>query len=395
MVAVIIIAITPVATAQDLTFSTITGRVVHGLEAESFDPSNVVVTLNVLEGITAFDPVSVAPAANGSFEFTVTPSSNHVYFIGVQYQGARYSETLTSTELQDEVVIQVYDTTHDTSVLQFTSYSVIVAGAVSSEGWIEIIERASVLNESGLTLVPDSSSESPAMLSFLRFALPPNAYNLDVRSNLVGGDIITVDRGFGLTTPVVPTNGEPHLFEFVYRLNYKEPTLDLSRTMRFGAESFRYVAPADTGSPIAPQLDDLGATELNGRFLRLLEVADIKPGQLVELSITNLPMPSALDRLRASANGWDVQYIAPAVVIATLVLIAFFNLRRRQVLPKLSPSNDATSVHEAILTRLTDIESRYRAGSLSKRRYDAYRDQIKEALVDLRIRTGSGDSSAE
>ncbi len=377
----------PIANAQDASPATIAGRVVHGTDAASFDPTNVVVTLNVLEGVTAFDPVSITPASDGSFAFDVTSSADRTYFIGVEYQGARYSDTLTTADIENEILIRVYDSTHDTSVLQFVSYSVIVAGAMAKEGWIEIMERASVLNDSGMTLVPDQAAEGPAMLSFLRFGLPANAYNLDVRSSLVGGDILTVDRGFALTTPVVPTNGDPHLFEFVYRLHYDEPNLNLSRTMRFGAESFRYVVPADTGRPVAPQLDDLGATELNERFLRLLETTNIEPGQVVEMSVTGLPMPSAFDRIGTSAGQWYLRYVAPAVVIAALALVAFFNIRRRQALPTLGPSSDADTVRAALHARLTDVEARHDAGSLSQRRYDAYREQIKEALIDLRVRT--------
>ena len=394
-IAALIISNIPVAFAQEANTATITGRVVHGVDPQSFDPTMVVVTLNVFEGVTAFDPVSLTPTSDGSFEFPVTSSNNRSYFISVEYQGARYSDTLTSADLSDEVLVEVFDSTHDTSVLQFISYSVIIAGAVAAEGWVEIIERASVINESGMTLIPDPTAEGPAMLSFLRFALPPNAYNLDVRSSLVGGDIITVDRGFALTTPVVPTAGNPHQFEFVYRLNYDEPTLDLSRTMRFGAESFRYVVPADTGRPIAPQLNDLGATELNGRFLRLLETVDIEPGQVVELTITDLPLPSFIDRVGDSAGVWYVRYIAPVLVIITLALAALVNLRRRQALPTLGPTGDAEAVHAALLARLGDIELRRSLGDLSQRRYETYRDQIKEALVDLRIRaqqnTGNTD----
>jgi hypothetical protein len=212
---------------------------------------------------------------------------------------------------------------------------------------------------------------------------------------LVGGDIITVDRGFALTSPVVPTLNEPHMFEFVYRLNYSEPKLDLSRTMRFGAESIRYVVPADTGRPVAPLLEDLGATELNGRFLRLLEASDIQPGQEIELSIMDIPMPSFFDRAGASSAEWYVRYLAPVLIITSLILVTFTNIRRRQSLPSLGPSGDVGSTHAAILLRLVDVEARRESGSLSLRRYSAYRDQIKEALVDLHIRTQPGVNQAD
>lgn len=375
------------ASAQDAQAATIYGRVVHGLADEAFDPTTISVTLNVFEGVTGFDAESVTPNTDGFFEFSVTPSEDRSYFLGVEYQGARYSETLSVADLAELATIEVFDSTHDSSVLEFISYSVIVAGAVAKDGWVEIIERASIVNESGTTLIPDPAAEGPAMLSFLRFGLPPNAYNLDVRSSLVGGDILTVDRGFALTTPVVPTRGEPHLFEFVYRLNYDEPTLDLSRTMRFGATSFRYVVPADTGRPIAPQLDDLGATELNERFLRLLEGTNVEPGQAMELSIAELPMPSVIERISDSAGLWYVRYVAPGVVLAVLVLITVLNLRRRQALPQLGAGGDPTAVHTALMARLAEVEARFSAGRLSEPRYESYRDQIKEALIDLRVRS--------
>jgi hypothetical protein len=373
----------------------ISGRVVHGAGDDTFDPTSLIVTLNVFEGVTTVEAKSVTPASDGTFEVPVTASDMRTYFIDVVYQGARYSATLTLAELADEAVIAVYEATTDISVLQFTSYSIIVTGAVPSKGWVEVLERASVVNESGMTLVPDLSAEGPTMLSFLRFALPADAYNLDVRSSLVGGDIITVDRGFALTTPVVPTINEPHMFEFVYRLDYSEPTLDLSRTMRFGAESIRYVVPADTGRPVAPLLEDLGATELNGRFLRLLEASDIQPGQEIELSIVDLPMPSFFDRVGESSGEWYVRYVAPALVITALILVMVINIRRRQALPTLSPSSDAGSTRAAILARLADVEARHEAGSLSLGRYIACRDQIKEALVDLHVRTQPGVTNAD
>jgi hypothetical protein len=384
-----------VVSAQELTgTATVSGRVVHGAGDDTFDPTRLIVTLNVFEGVTSIEAGSIEPASDGTFELTATASDMRTYFIDVVYQGARYSATLTLADLADEVVIVVYEATSDISVLQFASYSIIVTGAVPSEGWVEILERASVVNESGMTLVPDLAAEGPAMLSFLRFALPAQAYNLDVRSSLIGGDILTVDRGFALTNPIVPTINEPHLLEFVYRLNYSEPTLDLSRTMRFGAESIRYVVPADTGRPVAPALEDLGATELNGRFLRLLEASGIQPGQEIEMSIINLPMPSFFDRVITSSGEWYVRYVAPALIIAVLILVAFINIRRRQALPTLGPSGDVASTRAAILACLADAEARHAAGSLSRRRYNAYRDQIKEALVDLHVRTQPGMDNA-
>lgn len=399
VVALLLALSAPAAIAQEPTTEAITGHVVHGSDADDFDPTRIAVTLNILEGVSAFDQQTVTPDADGAFAFTVANADGRAYFIGVEFEGARYSATLSSDNVSLPVLIEVYPATHDTSVLDFQSYTVMVTGAVRNEGWIELFERAVVFNESGMTLIPDQDAQGPAMLSFLRFALPPNAYNLDVRSNLVGGDILTVDRGFALTTPITPTDGAPHIFEFVYRLDYGDPELDLSRTMRFGADSFRYVAAVDTGRPLSPRLDDLGVADLEGRgIVRLLEGQDVEAGETVELSITELPLPSLLTRAQAAAGEWYVRIFVPSVIGAALVLMFAIMAIRRRAIPTLGPNDDPDVLHTDLLARASALESQHDARAISERRYQDRRDDIKQALINLRVRThaiGLFDDSAE
>jgi hypothetical protein len=377
--------------AQESTLTTVTGRVEHGLSDPGFDPTGVSVTLNVLEGVSTFDQVSTNPKPDGSFEFAVVDAPSRTYFFGAEYQSARYSATRASGGLGDPVVITVFDATHDTSVLDFESYTVIVTGAVPNEGWIEVMERASVRNDSGLTLVPDFAAEGPAMLSFIRFALPPGTFNLDVRSSIAGGDVLEVDRGFALTTPIVPSGEEPHEFEFVYRLNYEQDSVDLSRTMRFGTETLHFVAPADTGRPASPRLADLGAAEFGDRFLRLLEGRDIEPGESVLLTITGLPMPSLWSRLGNVAGDRYVIYGAPGLVVAAILALLALPLLKRRVALHIDPAASLGERHRALLQSARDLESRLREGNVSERRYAAERAELKQALVDVRVRANLGD----
>jgi hypothetical protein len=375
------------ASAQEFTEVIITGRVEHGLGTPDFDPTSVVVTLNVLEGITSFDQVSAVPAPDGSFSFDVVNAPSRTYFLGVEYQGARYSASRTSTDATEPVIVRLFDATHDASVLRFDSYSIIVAGADRDEGWVEIIERASIRNDSGLTLTPDQMAEGTEMPGFLRFGLPPGYYNLDVRSNLIGGDVLEVDRGFALTTPIPPTEAESHLFEFVYRLRYGQGVLDLSRTMRFGVDSLRFVAPDDVAFPIAPQLQDLGATELNGRLLRLLEGENVDAGALVALGLSGLPLPTIWTRLGRAAGDYYVTLVVPAAIGAALVIILVFALRRRRVAVDLSTSADPVAQRASLLAQAAALEARRDGGALNERRYESERADIKRALVDLSVNT--------
>ena len=382
LLALALLAPTLSAQAQSAEPVPIVGRVVHGVEGADFDPTEVRVTLNVLEGVTSLAQHSVTPDADGLFGFEVAFVPSGTFFFTVEYQGAAYSETRGPSSLDEPLVVTVYDSTHDTSVLAVESYTVIVTGAVPEEGFVEILERAIVRNDSGLTLVPDQAAQGPAMLSFLRFALPPNAHNLDVRSNLVGGQVLEVDRGFALTTPILPTTGEPHQFEFVYRLDYAEadPNLDLSRTMRFGAESFRFVTPVDVASPASPRLADLGATELNGRLLRLLEGQDIEPAEFIELSVSGLPVRSFLDRARDAAGDWYVLYAVPAAVaLVGGVIVLLVSTRRRR------PASADVSPREGLLAEAQSLAKAYDSHAIDKAAYRRRARAIREALVSLDV----------
>ena len=378
------------ALAQQAGEIEIAGRVEHGADAASFDPSQARVTLNVLEGITLVSQDSTQPDESGMFSFSITAAEGRTYFFSVEYQGAGYSAVRDARELGAPVVITVFDATNDTSVLAVQSHTVIVTGAVPDDGFVEILERVIVRNDSDLTLTPDLDAQGPAMLSFLRFALPPGAYNLDVRSNITGGQVLEVDRGFAINSPVPPTApGQPHQFEFVYRLDYEESAIDLSRTMRFGAESVRFVVPVDVATPSSARLSDLGATELNGRLLRLLEGQDIAPAEVLPLAVSDLPGEPALDAALESAGEWYVRYVVPAVVGLTLAALLLLSLRRRRAVAMGGASR------EHLLAEARALRDAYDRHAIGTAAYEGRSRVIRDALVQAEVRDRLAEADGE
>ena len=378
------------ALAQQAGEIEIAGRVEHGADAASFDPSQARVTLNVLEGITLVSQDSTQPDESGMFSFSITATEGRTYFFSVEYQGASYSAVRDARELGAPVVITVFDATNDTSVLAVQSHTVIVTGAVPDDGFVEILERVIVRNDSDLTLTPDLDAQGPAMLSFLRFALPPGAYNLDVRSNITGGQVLEVDRGFAINSPVPPTApGQPHQFEFVYRLDYEESAIDLSRTMRFGAESVRFVVPVDVATPSSARLSDLGATELNGRLLRLLEGQDIAPAEVLPLAVSDLPGEPALDAALESAGEWYVRYVVPAVVGLTLAALLLLSLRRRRAVAMGGASR------EHLLAEARALRDAYDRHAIGTAAYEGRSRVIRDALVQAEVRDRLAEADGE
>lgn len=378
------------ALAQQAEEIEISGRVEHGADAASFDPTQARVTLNVLEGITLVSQDSTQPDESGMFRFSITAAEGRTYFFSVEYQGASYSAVRDARELGAPVVITVFDATNDTSVLAVQSHTVIVTGAVPEDGFVEILERVIVRNDSDLTLTPDLNAQGPAMLSFLRFALPPGAYNLDVRSNITGGQVLEVDRGFAINSPVPPTApGQPHQFEFVYRLDYEESAIDLSRTMRFGAESVRFVVPVDVATPSSARLSDLGATELNGRLLRLLEGQDIAPAEVLPLAVSDLPGEPALDAALESAGEWYVRYAVPAVVGLTLAALLLLSLRRRRTVAMGGASR------EYLLAEARALRDAYDRHNIGTAAYGGRSRVIRDALVQAEVRDRLAEADGE
>ncbi|MBL75748.1 MAG: hypothetical protein CL763_02345 [Chloroflexi bacterium] len=356
----------------------IKGLIVHGNLNQSMKFNDLEITLNVLEGISSIREVTARANGSGEFEFEIDPNPNRSYFISIQYKGAVYSAQRNHLNYDSPIEITVFESTKDISVLDIQSHSIIVTGAVPEEGFLEILERVSVINSSNETFIADQSEGSVGMPNFLRFALPKEAYNLDVRSNLIGGQVLEVDRGFALTNPVPPTLNAPHQIEFVYRVKYAEPTLSLSRTLRFGANSFRLVVPTNVGVPKSVQLNDLGATELNGRLLRLLEATEIKPDTVLEVHLSELPVPSALNQLIKSVDSLYVLYLAPAILALFLIYFLILAVFRKPIRILISPD-------VAIEEQIEELKQVHVSGYISKRKYENQVKQIRLQYTEDQI----------
>ena len=153
---------------------------------------------------------------DGGFQFNDVPRTEEgIYALSIEYGGVFYDNTLSFQDLGDEIQLTVYEITQDATVVRVTRQLLVIAEVNKKDREISAIEIVELKNSSDRTLLPDLTR--PGQMSFLRFALPLQADDLNVRSNLPGGAIVSVGTGFALTSAVLPGD---HNLEFSFKFPY-------------------------------------------------------------------------------------------------------------------------------------------------------------------------------
>ena len=326
----------------------------------------------------------------GAFEFGDLPLlKGGQYVFSVDYAGVLYTEVLLPEELSEGVQIDVYDTTRDVTVVQFRRQVMVIAGVDASEREVSAIEFVLLANESDRTLLPDVSN--PAMMSFLRFSLPPGSHDLDVQSNLPSREIISVGSGFAVTSPVVPG---AHSVEFSYIFPYEVNELSYRQPLLQGAEVYQVLVP-DRLTPVrVGGLNKVEPVQIQDTRYQAWEGRGISPGQGVELELVNLPEPSLLNRIEktvTSASLW--QAMLPAALAALLAVLLLFGAFQGRVglrsVPRVSGGlgEDVIPDRESMIHEIADLDDRFESGELVDSEYRGQRQALKSRVLEATQRS--------
>ena len=275
----------------------VTGTVLngtHGVEA----PAGVTVLLHRFgAGSGSVDTYEEITDANGAFRFDRVPAiaDGDSLALAVDYGETRYTDVLSQSEIAEPVELTVYEFTRDVGVVTTTEQSIIVAGIDSSTRRMAAVQLFTLENRSDTTLVPDLSA--PPMIgqfSFLRFSLPPAATDLDVSTNLVGGEVIPVGTGFAITAPVPPGR---HQVSFTFTLPYEGSEAAWRDNTLQGAESLNLLIPAEFGNIGVGGLAPGDGFSVGEVTYRAWGAGDLEPGQGVSITLSGLPEPTWIDRV--------------------------------------------------------------------------------------------------
>ena len=319
--------------------------VLHGQAPDTVDVSGTLVNGTsgggVPEGVTvllhrfgagsgSIDTYEETADADGTFRFDRVPamSDGDSLALAVDYGETRYTEVLSQSDLAEPVALTVYEFTRDVGVVTTTEQSIIVAGIDSATRHMAAVQLFTLENRSDTTLVPDLSA--PPMIgqfSFLRFSLPAAATDLDVSTNLVGGEVIPVGTGFAITAPVPPGR---HQVSFTFTVPYEGNELAWRDNTLQGAESLQLLIPTEFGNIGVAGLTPGDGFSVGEVTYRVWSTENLAPGAGVSITLSGLPQPTWIDRVGnplSEARFWFGAL--PIMVALALVGLLVWGIWRR------------------------------------------------------------------
>ena len=331
LAAVILLAMTPAALySQSSAMSPVSGVLVNGTRGGAI-PANATVLLHQF-GVDSgsVDTYETTTDAGGAFRFDdvpPTPENGSAALVAI-YGGTRYSRVISPADSTESLTLTVYELTRDVGVVATTEQSIIVAGIDTATRRMAAVQLFTLENRSDTTLVPDLSAPPViGQFSFLRFSLPAEATNLDVSTDLVGGEVIPVGTGFAITAPVQPGR---HQVSFTFTVPYEGDTLAWRDNTLQGAESLRLLIPDEFGDIGVGGLSAQEPLTLGEITYRVWGTENLAPGAGVDLQLSGLPEPSWITKLGNPLSEARFWYTAiPVVVAAALASLLVMGAWRR------------------------------------------------------------------
>ena len=375
---------------------TIAGTVINGTEGAGLPEEVQVLALVTGADGGVLDTALVLAEEDGRFELSgLSAVADARYALAINYSGALYTRAFSLEELAGDVVLTIYETTTDATVIDVTHHLTVVASVDPTEREVTLIDFVTLVNGSDRTLQPDLSV--PAQMSFLRFSLPPLAETLGLQSDMPGGDIVSVGTGFAVTSQVTPGQ---HNVEFSYKIPYQGDSLTYRQAFHQGAGIFQVLVPDRLrGVDVAP-LERVASPNLDGTVYDAWETRDLARSEEIMVTLSNLPEPGLLVRLEKWAgSGVLWQALIPAtlgVVLAGLLLWGGLRPSGGRTLAsppfgkgigRVAESSD----RDALIHEIAALDDSYSRGDLDDSEYQNVRQTLKGRFLDTAEVTDTDD----
>ena len=317
----------PRVSAQDVgEMRLVGGRVVNGTSGGNF-VSDLLVVLHI-KNMTVYEEIETKTDFDGYFYFDRIEYDPQIqYGVSVRYQGVLYGTDLDlSLGNPDPVQIFIYEAVTEETVLSVGKSSLLLPQVDNVGEMLYALEIVNVENDTDTTYVPGTDP-----MSLLRFGLPDRARDLRVDTRLMGADVLQVDRGFALTAPVPPGS---HEVMFSYGFPYVGGQVALSRSLPYGAQSVRVLAPYGLMSIESEQLEGPEIVSIGDIPYVLFSGSGIERGERVFLDLSGIPQASWTEKARSWFGNARLEYAGPSALGVFMIVLIGFAIWRRSVLRK-------------------------------------------------------------
>ena len=378
----VLIGIFSVARVYAQSPSVITGLVVNGTNDYAIDAGLPVFLYsfnNMGQDVTTYESLTNEA---GKFVFDDVVLDNGVgYALGVDYGGMSYSVLLAEDDLLEPIAITIYEPTQDLAVISVTTHTLIIANINEKDQMIEAVEFVSLSNTSNFSLIPDLNTVGQGVFSFLRFSLPEGAVDLDLQSDLVGGQIIPMGTGFALTSPIAPGS---HSVTYTYRFPYRGNTATVKQNLIQGANLYQILIPKDENPPKVTGLTEESEINIEGIDYIVWEVRSRSPKQGLTIEIDNLPqMGIVLSLWNRVLQPTFWYWVMPICVGSVLVLVLVYSIYVGIKGKIIGNTSDFGDTREQIIEKIALLDENAMTGQLSKREYDRERLILKNRLLQM------------
>lgn len=398
--AAVVLALLPLAAlAQDQDqgqeTGSVSGRVTNGTEGGG-DVAGLEVELSRFEGMDQVETYTTTVEEDGSYEFTDLPVNQGEAFLAtVTYQGVdfRSGMILLTQETSAERDITIFEQTDDRSVLRIISRGIVIAGADSETGLVEILEIIALENESDRVFVGDEQG------IVLRLAMPEDASEISPQPGFEFGQMRFEDNVLVSTGGVLPGSHNP-------MISYQIPYQGTSGTLRIGTametETLRVLVEEDTYDLSSQILQPAGQAQVGSDQYDVLAIDQPVVGDTLTVRISDLPrenwnLPIGMSTFLAS--------IAAGVGLVIGSVLIYQVVQRRRLAPEgalLNSSSDIGTMSSddlenerlELASELNRLEADYERGDLDEDTYQSERDEILQDLRDISLRMRGIDETS-
>ena len=381
------------------------GAAVNGTAGGAI-PANLPITLHAIDpdaGRVATAETATDGQGNFRFEDVAAPAGGS-YVLVMDYAGMRYNSLLAAADLAGPVELPVYETTRDLGVVRVERHTMVLAGVEEQTREITALELLNITNRSDRTLLPELTNiTNPNEINFLRFSLPAGASNLDVQSNLPGGEIITIGNGFALTAPVLPGR---HQVNYTYTFPYGGNAVAFNQRLLQGAAVYQVLVPERLADIRVAPLEARPPLDIEGTAYRVWERRELPPRQGVVLELSNLPQPGPLTRLTQTAADPGLWQTAIPIMLglglAAVLVYGWFRGGRpaaagvaagNAAAGDMAAGNDALAParRQELALAVAELDESFEQGGLSAAEYQSRRAEL---LTQLRRAAGAEQEPA-